>query len=121
LSPRLPKRATHALWMLPQLRHIQAKGFKNMVPSGVEAAAKEIVAHAQAGGKVEYDVVVGPRLSPWRHHALAQLDQLLGRGAYLEADTQPLSLPWRVDRQHNVRVVRRRGLEQIAMHMEAQL
>ena len=113
--------AGHAFGPLAQLRHRETQWLEDVIPPGLQAAAEECVAHAEALREVEQHLVVGTRFPARRHHALAQLHPAGRAVVDLEADAQAFALPGRVDRQQDVGVARGRRLEQVAVHVEFEL
>ena len=91
-----------------------------MTIGALDVAVPKLRAKAEAAGKVEDDVGIGPSLSRRRDDCLAKLDQRLRVRADLEAYLERLAFESGGDGQHHVGQFRGRGHEQIGLGVEFQ-
>ena len=114
------QRRPHPAGTGAQLLDGQAERGELVVPSCGDVAAEEVGAHAEPPGEVEDDLRVGARLAHRLHHPRPQLYVLLGAQPDLETRPDRLVLPWAVDRQQDVGVLRGGVGEQVQVDVEVE-
>ena len=89
-----------------------------MVPRGLDVPVEKLAPHPKLLSQFEYDLVVCFGFPSWKHYLLAEHDKLFRFCADLEADFQSIVLPRRVGGENDIRIIRRRSVKEIAMHVE---